>query len=517
MKNCDVDISTRNISACNTYLRNIYNTGYIFEVTGMNFKLWLEENDLEKALADVKTKSFYKLEGDYISPDDIWLRPKSETFMYDGELYLGSKIVADDEDRGTQGKDATHLDMMRVIPKYVKRMNDLYGNKVDFAFKYRVDKGLEEVLFGRAIKTSGKDFFQYYMNDGPVPLPEGETEISIISFWNKDMGLYKKWLKGCVDGLKREGVIGDELFISIPGKGIRHISNLGDLNIGISKEESDRISMWEKLHLMKPDEKKKAMADLGLGGGYRGLGRERWKSGLRDIGMPGYLTQSEGLVESFINPNDLYYPCVRSGGCVTFFFMDGEMKKYSGSTPHHNILMSDSDLSSRIEKITGLSGIFMRARLDDSKDVILGRYGEYDSGELGKIFLISLWNKGLGEGDIKVLLRKMLSDGDIVKRDGDYFGEGGERAYLSSREISGYVVDILGGGVEKKEMSDEEKKRLEMWRKLHLMEPIEKKRAMAELGVGATKDSSKGAWRDALMARGFPPYLTQSEGFVGSK
>ena len=131
------------------------------------------------------------------------------------------------------------------------------------------------------------------------------------------------------------------------------------------------------------------MDKLGLGWSDGGERKRRWRDEMMKLGLGPYTTIGDSvnygkLTEgTFINPNDLFYPCVRRGGCVTFFFMDGEMKKYDGSEPHHNILMRDVDLSNRIEKITGLSGIFMRARLDDSKDVLLGRYGEYKN-EIGR-------------------------------------------------------------------------------------------------------------------------------------
>ena len=43
---------------------------------------------------------------------------------------------------------------------------------------------------------------------------------------------------------------------------------------------------------MHPNEKKWAMEKLGVGGG-RVSKRGEWEAGMRDLGMPGYMRQSE--------------------------------------------------------------------------------------------------------------------------------------------------------------------------------------------------------------------------------
>ena len=113
-----------------------------------------------------------------------------------------------------------------------------------------------------------------------------------------------------------------------------------------------------------------------------------------------------------------------------------------------------------------------------------------------------------GKDEIKVMLRKMESNGDIISKWGDYRSKDGVRAYLSSREINGYVVDILGDGVKRKELSREEQERIEMHQKLHTAGPHLKAFLMDKLGLGSTGIERGRAWRDEMMKLGLGPYTT---------
>jgi hypothetical protein len=120
--------------------------------------------------------------------------------------------------------------------------------------------------------------------------------VTLVAFWNKDSAVYKKLLKGCIDALRKKGLLKNEILISTPGLGTRHISNLGDLNFQLSAEEERKVDLHQRLHLMSPNAKKDAMKELGLvAGDDRGSVRKKWQSGMRDLGMPGYMTQSESV------------------------------------------------------------------------------------------------------------------------------------------------------------------------------------------------------------------------------
>jgi hypothetical protein len=60
-------------------------------------------------------------------------------------------------------------------------------------------------------------------------------------------------------------------------------------------------------------------------------------------------------------------------------------------------------------------------------------------------------------------------------------------------------------------MSDEEKEKMDLQNRLHLMGPIEKKAAMEKLGLGGVKTSKKWDWEAGMRKLGMPGYTRQSE------
>jgi hypothetical protein len=60
-------------------------------------------------------------------------------------------------------------------------------------------------------------------------------------------------------------------------------------------------------------------------------------------------------------------------------------------------------------------------------------------------------------------------------------------------------------------MSDEEKEKMDLQNRLHLMGPIEKKAAMEKLGLGGVKTSSRGDWEAGMRKLGMGGYMRQSE------
>jgi hypothetical protein len=82
---------------------------------------------------------------------------------------------------------------------------------------------------------------------------------------------------------------------------------------------------------------------------------------------------------------------------------------------------------------------------------------------------------------------------------------------LGTVHISKVMSGVSVGGT----LSDEEKEKLELHQRLHLMGPIEKKAAMAKLGLGGVKVSKKWDWEAGMRGLGMPGYMRQSEVYGG--
>jgi hypothetical protein len=154
---------------------------------------------------------------------------------------------------------------------------------------YRVD-GIKHDLMGRigdwTLTRSWLDAIDW---DGLPP------DIFLVSFWNREKTLYDRNLVDCLRSMERFFAGRGEVFVSTPLLGTVHISKvMGGVSVGgtLSDEEKEKLDLHQRLHLMGPIEKKAAMAKLGLGG-VKTSKRGEWEAGMRDLGMPGYIRQSE--------------------------------------------------------------------------------------------------------------------------------------------------------------------------------------------------------------------------------
>jgi Ethanolamine utilization protein EutJ (predicted chaperonin) len=93
-----------------------------------------------------------------------------------------------------------------------------------------------------------------------------------------------------------EYFVGKDVFVSTPLLGTVHISKVMGGNVGVAMSDSERekLDLRQRLHLMNPVEKKAAMEKLGLGG-VKVSKRGEWEAGMRGLGMPGYMRQSEWI------------------------------------------------------------------------------------------------------------------------------------------------------------------------------------------------------------------------------
>jgi hypothetical protein len=117
----------------------------------------------------------------------------------------------------------------------------------------------------------------------------------LVSFWNKEKPLYDHNLVNCLRSLE-EYFEGKDVFVATPLLGTVHISKVmgGAVGVAMSDEEREKLELRQRLHLMNPVEKKAAMEKLGLGG-VKVSKRGEWEAGMRGLGMPGYMRQSEWI------------------------------------------------------------------------------------------------------------------------------------------------------------------------------------------------------------------------------
>jgi hypothetical protein len=74
-----------------------------------------------------------------------------------------------------------------------------------------------------------------------------------------------------------------------------------------------------------------------------------------------------------------------------------------------------------------------------------------------------------------------------------------------------HISKVLGGSAVNVALSDEEREKLELRQRLHLMNPAEKKAAMEKLGLGGVKVSKRGEWEAGMRGLGMGGYMRQSE------
>ena len=241
----------------------------------MTFGEWLSYvESTVGSLVDVK--------GSFITPDEIYYyghEVNKKPF-----IYLGNEVGSDS---GLYTGDAydTHIELIGRKQELQDRRDGL-GYSGDTA--YRVD-GIKHDLMGRigdwTLTRSWLDAIDW---DGLPP------DIFLVSFWNREKPLYDRNLVDCLRSME-SFLVGKDVFVSTPLLGTVHISKvMGGSAVGVamSDEEKDILDLRQRLHLMHPNEKKWAMEKLGVGL-RKTSKRGEWEAGMRGLGMPGYMRQSE--------------------------------------------------------------------------------------------------------------------------------------------------------------------------------------------------------------------------------
>jgi hypothetical protein len=229
------------------------------------------------------------LEGPYISPDDIpddifglGSNQIKRLFIYLGkDVVSGGKLYTSDIDNINF---RNHVDLIDMRDELQDRRDSL---GYDISYYYRV-KGIKHDLMGRMGNWS--IFLDSRKKDDNM-----KVKFLLVSFWNDEKSVYSRNLVDCLRSME-EYFVGKDVFVSTPLLGTVHISKVMGGNVGVAMSDSDRekLELRQRLHLMNPVEKKAAMEKLGLGG-VKVSKRGEWEAGMRGLGMPGYMRQSEWI------------------------------------------------------------------------------------------------------------------------------------------------------------------------------------------------------------------------------
>ena len=228
------------------------------------------------------------LEGPFISPDDIpddifglGSNQIKRLFIYLGkDVVSGGKLYTSDSDNNNF---RNHVDLIDMRDELQDRRDSL---GYDSSYDYRV-KGIKHDLMGRMGNWS--IFLDSRTKDDNM-----KVKFLLVSFWNREKPLYDLNLVDCLKSME-SFLVGKDVFVATPLLGTVHISKvMGGSAVGVamSDEEKDILDLRQRLHLMHPNEKKWAMEKLGVGGG-RVSKRGEWEAGMRKLGLPGYIRQSE--------------------------------------------------------------------------------------------------------------------------------------------------------------------------------------------------------------------------------
>jgi hypothetical protein len=87
----------------------------------------------------------------------------------------------------------------------------------------------------------------------------------------------------------------------------------------------------------------------------------------------------------------------------------------------------------------------------------------------------------------------------------------GKEVFVSTPLLGTVHISKVMGGAVGGTLSDEEKEKMDLRMRLHIMGPAEKKAAMEKLGLGGVKTSKRGEWEAGMRGLGMGGYMRQSE------
>jgi len=261
------------------------------EVNIKIFSEWLEERnpDFYEAAATYLSGVNYT----WINPDMIKNVKNSMTFFYtENKIFLAG-------DYGLEN-NIFHKDFIIDCPELydISRKNEEEGNIGKEPYDNNIFTAYSiNGLVGRYMKAKIKDFPAEVRKNLESNLPKKhgpDDVIQIVSFWNGQSPFEREKIKECIGKLISSGHLESGVPIYIPN--LYDIEKFGSVAIKeikpLTDEDKEKMDLRMRLHLMHPIEKKAAMEKLGLGG-VRVSKRGEWEAGMRGLGMPGYMRQSE--------------------------------------------------------------------------------------------------------------------------------------------------------------------------------------------------------------------------------
>jgi hypothetical protein len=254
--------------------------------------------------------------------------------------------------------------------------------------------------------------------------------------------------------------------------------------------------------------------------------RERMDRRFSDVfeSSGGVMVGTEEIKGPYINPDRVYFdgmdidkrPFIYLGNDVVsggkLHIMDR-----AGMT-HRDLINRRPEVQKRMDDL-GYIGV-IGYRTDGLEHDLMGRMGYWEIPRSGvggwenvpdidfnygfniPILLVSFWNPS-----IDVYNRNFLVCLSSMK---EYFVD--KNVFVSTPLLGTvHISKVMGGGAVGVAMSDEEKEKMDLQNRLHLMGPIEKKAAMEKLGLGGVKTSSRGDWEAGMRKLGMGGYMRQSE------
>lgn len=252
----------------------------------MNFKQWLENSIKSYAYEDEKNE----LDG-YIDPD----------FLYNKNDLIagaGAKILA-----------FIYTTDYRIF--YSKTYNDTHyeisdENELDSSPHFNPHN---QNLHGRLAAINGRIY---------------------VSFWEDKPEILSALLKPCLRKLESDGHIDfNRDMVSLPNHGTIPIFQLPSNFKKLSPAEQERQDLMRRLHLMNAQQKKEAMAKLGLASGYK---KSPWQieSDKLGITIPG--KRLWALNSENFSPNNLPYGWIDPQG--NYYPLRGQNNHVDGSRLH---------------------------------------------------------------------------------------------------------------------------------------------------------------------------------------
>jgi len=183
----------------------------------------------------------------YINPDVFYTEPGAVPFIYttDGQIFYGLSEYD------------SHWEILENNRILIKR----YRLEKLFGFDYEHGHGYPDF---EDISSSPRNIM---MESGDLLGRIGyQDDDMIVSFWNIDKNDYERSLESCLKRLITDNKINSSAFISTPVHKTIPISAIANIEVDeIDPEMRKQVELYRKLHLLRGDEKKNAMRQLGVG------------------------------------------------------------------------------------------------------------------------------------------------------------------------------------------------------------------------------------------------------------